>query len=190
MKKELHFFSQLVEKLIQNEEFNPVSRPIENHDVIEQLNLEFNDEGINEQDWEKLIETVALHTPKTASKLIFNQLYGGRQPKAILGDLLAVILNNSMYTSKVAGPQAGIEKVILNKVCELIDYPTTSNGTIAPGGSMSNFMALVMARDSAVKSTPNLGVSHKMTLYTSKESHYSIPKNAAFEGIGRDQVRF
>ena len=50
MKKELHFFSQLVEKLIQNEEFNPVSRPIENHDVIEQLNLEFNDEGINEQD--------------------------------------------------------------------------------------------------------------------------------------------
>jgi sulfinoalanine decarboxylase/sulfinoalanine decarboxylase/aspartate 1-decarboxylase len=29
-----------------------------------------------------------------------------------------------------------------------------------------------------------------MTLYTSKESHYSIPKNAAFAGIGRDQVRF
>ena len=190
MKKELHFFNQLVKKLIHNEEFNPVSKPIENHDVIEQLNLEFNDEGINDQDWEKLIETVALHTPKTASKLFFNQLYGGRQPKAILGDLLAVILNNSMYTYKVAGPQSGIEKVILNKVCKLIDYPKTANGTIAPGGSLSNFMALVMARDSTVKSTPNIGVSHKMTLYTSKESHYSIPKNAAFAGIGRDQVRF
>jgi glutamate/tyrosine decarboxylase-like PLP-dependent enzyme len=29
-----------------------------------------------------------------------------------------------------------------------------------------------------------------MTLYTSKESHYSIPKNATFMGIGRNQVRY
>ena len=190
MKKELRFFGQLVEKLTQNEKDNPVSSPFENHRVIDQLNLEFNDEGLNDQDWEKLIETVALNTPKTASKLFFNQLYGGRQPKAVIGDLLAVILNNSMYTYKVAGPQAGIEKVILNKVCELIDYPKTANGTIAPGGSMSNFMALIMARDASVKNTPNSGISCKMTIYTSEESHYSIPKNAAFAGIGRDQVRF
>ena len=190
MKKELHFFGRLVEKLTQNEEDNPVSSPLENHRVIDQLNLGFNDEGLNDQDWEKLIETVALNTPKTASKLFFNQLYGGRQPKAVIGDLLAVILNNSMYTYKVAGPQAGIEKVILNKVCELIDYPKTANGTIAPGGSMSNFMALIMARDASVKNTPNSGISCKMTIYTSQESHYSIPKNAAFAGIGRDQVRF
>ena len=190
MKKELRFFGQLVEKLTQNEKDNPVSSPFENHRVIDQLNLEFNDEGLNDQDWEKLIETVALNTPKTASKLFFNQLYGGRQPKAVIGDLLAVILNNSMYTYKVSGPQAGIEKVILNKVCELIDYPKTANGTIAPGGSMSNFMALIMARDASVKNTPNSGISCKMTIYTSEESHYSIPKNAAFAGIGRDQVRF
>ena len=190
MKKELRFFSQLVEKLIQMEETNPVSEPIPTDQVIDKLNLEFEEEGINDEDWEKLIENVALNTPKTASKLFFNQLFGGRQPKSVLGDLLAVILNSSMYTYKIAGPQAGIEKVIIQKVCQLIGYPNTADGTIAPGGSMSNFMALVMARDSAVKSTPNLGVSHKMTLYTSKESHYSIPKNAAFAGIGRDQVRF
>jgi sulfinoalanine decarboxylase len=190
MKKELRFFSQLVEKLIQMEETNLVSEPIPTDQVIEKLNLEFEEEGINDEDWEKLIENVALNTPKTASKLFFNQLFGGRQPKSVLGDLLAVILNSSMYTYKVAGPQAGIEKVIIQKVCQLIGYPNTADGTIAPGGSMSNFMGLVMARDAASTNIPNAGVSQKMTLYTSKESHYSIPKNAAFAGIGRDQVRY
>ncbi len=190
MKKEMRFFGQLVEKIIQREESIPVTLPIENHKVIKQLNLEFSDEGINDQDWEKLIEIVTMNTPKTASKLFFNQLYGGRQPKAVVGDLLAVILNNSMYTYKVSGPQAGVEKVILSKICKLVNYPSSADGSIAPGGSMSNFMALVMARDSVAKNTPNAGVSCKMTLYTSKESHYSIPKNAAFAGIGRDQVRF
>ncbi|MDG1720508.1 MAG: aminotransferase class V-fold PLP-dependent enzyme [Bacteroidia bacterium] len=190
MKKELRFFSQLVEKLIQMEETNPVSEPIPTDQVIEKLNLEFEEEGINDEDWEKLIENVALNTPKTASKLFFNQLFGGRQPKSVLGDLLAVILNSSMYTYKVAGPQAGIEKVIIQKVCQLIGYPNTADGTIAPGGSMSNFMGLVMGRDAASTDIPNAGVSKKMTLYTSKESHYSIPKNAAFAGIGRDQVRY
>ena len=47
-----------------------------------------------------------------------------------------------------------------------------------------------MGRDAASTDIPNAGVSQKMTLYTSKESHYSIPKNAAFAGIGRDQVRY
>ena len=94
MKKELRFFSQLVEKLIQMEETNPVSEPIPTDQVIDKLNLEFEEEGINNEDWEKLIENVALNTPKTASKLFFNQLFGGRQPKSVLGDLLAVILIN------------------------------------------------------------------------------------------------
>jgi sulfinoalanine decarboxylase/sulfinoalanine decarboxylase/aspartate 1-decarboxylase len=47
-----------------------------------------------------------------------------------------------------------------------------------------------MARDAANKAAPYEGVTQKMTVYTSKESHYSIPKNAAFSGLGRDQVRY
>ena len=109
--------------------------------------------------------------------------------KATLGDLLAVLLNNSMYTYKVAGPQVGIEKQILNNICHLIGYNKQGDGTMAPGGSMSNFMALIMARDFKHPSVRNSGVISEMTLYTSKEAHYSIAKNASFAGIGRSQVR-
>ncbi len=131
-----------------------------------------------------------LKTPRTATNGFFNQLFGGRNEKAILGDLLAVILNNSMYTYKAAGPQIGVEKVIIREVCNLIGWNSSSEGTFASGGSMTNYMSMVMARDAFNKNIRNQGVSNKLTVYTSKESHYSIPKNAAFCGIGRDQVRY
>ena len=94
-----------------------------------------------------------------------------------------------MYTYKVAGPQVGIEKIVLRKICDIIGYPEQADGTFAPGGSMSNCMAMLMARDKYNPSAKNEGITHKMTLYTSEVSHYSIAKNAAFIGIGRLQVK-
>ncbi|MEC8831771.1 MAG: aminotransferase class V-fold PLP-dependent enzyme, partial [Bacteroidota bacterium] len=120
----------------------------------------------------------------------FNQLFGGRNGKAVLGDLLAVVLNNSMYTYKAAGPQIGVEKEILRKINELLGWSKSGGGTFAAGGSMTNFMALLMARDAAKSTIRYEGFKGKLRVYTSVESHYSIPKNAAFSGIGRDNVRY
>ena len=128
-------------------------------------------------------------TPKTASTSFFNQLFGGRINRATLGDLLAVMLNNSMYTYKVAGPQVGIEQEIIRQSCDLIGYGSQSNGTFPTGGSMSNYMAMIMARDRFNPTIRSKGIHSKMTLYTSEDSHYSISKNASLIGIGREQVR-
>lgn len=189
MQKELAFFNEIVSKLLVLEENEPVVKPVPTDAVIQNLDLSFNDEPMDEYQWKKAVENAVMKTPRTASKLFFNQLFGGRQPKAVLGDLLAVILNNSMYTYKVAGPQAGIEKSIINKSCELVGYQD-GDGTMPPGGSMSNFMGLVMARDAKDASASTLGVTQKMIIYTSETSHYSTPKNAAFAGIGRENIRY
>ena len=77
----------------------------------------------------------------------------------------------------------------MHKVCKEAGYKN-GDGTIAPGGSMCNFMAMVMARDAHDSKSKQDGITSKMTLYTSAESHYSIPKNAAMMGVGRDQVRY
>ena len=100
------------------------------------------------------------------------------------------MLNNSMYTYKAAGPQIGVEKVILDEVCKIIGWDKNAGGTFAPGGSMTNFMGMLMARDAFNQKVRYEGVTQKMTIYTSKDSHYSTPKNAAFAGIGRDNVRY
>jgi sulfinoalanine decarboxylase/sulfinoalanine decarboxylase/aspartate 1-decarboxylase len=96
-----------------------------------------------------------------------------------------------MYTYKAAGPQVGVEKVIISKVCEMIGWSDNGGGTFAAGGSMTNFMGMLMARDASKSSIKTKGFQQeKLTVYTSLESHYSVQKNAAFAGIGRDNVRF
>ena len=121
-----------------------------------------------------------IKTPKTATNRFFNQLWGGRNSKAILGDLLAVMLNTSMYTYKVSGVQIGIEKEIISQICKLIGYSNDFGGTFPTGGSMGNFMALVMARDKKDLTIRNQGLKKRMIAYTSEESHYSNVKNASF----------
>ncbi|RMA57748.1 pyridoxal phosphate-dependent decarboxylase family protein [Ulvibacter antarcticus] len=190
MKKDLALFNKIADRLLKTESEQPVATPIAPEELFNTLDISLKDTPASEAFFEETLEKLVLNTPRTATKLFFNQLFGGRNSKATLGDLLAVLLNNSMYTYKVAGPQVGIEKEILHKVCDIIGYAKDSDGTFAPGGSMSNFMAMVMARDAFNASIKNSGVSQKLTLYTSSESHYSIPKNAAFMGVGRDQVRY
>lgn len=190
MEKDIALFNRLTALLLKSEKEEPVAMPISPKELHESLDLTLTDAPAEESFFEENLKQLVLSTPRTATRLFFNQLFGGRNSKATLGDLLAVMLNNSMYTYKVAGPQVGIEKEILHKICDLIGYAKDSDGTFAPGGSMSNFMAMLMARDSYNDTIKNEGVTQKLTLYTSIESHYSIPKNAAFIGVGREHVRY
>jgi sulfinoalanine decarboxylase len=190
MDKDLALFNKLAALLLKKENEEPVAQIIPPNEMYQSLDISLEDSPASEAFFEEALEKLILSTPRTASRQFFNQLFGGRISKATLGDLLAVLLNNSMYTYKVAGPQVGIEKEILHKICKLIGYARDNDGTFAPGGSMSNYMAMLMARDACNSRIKNDGVQQKMTLYTSKESHYSIPKNASFMGIGRDQVRY
>jgi sulfinoalanine decarboxylase/sulfinoalanine decarboxylase/aspartate 1-decarboxylase len=188
--KDLTLFNELVETLINEEEKNPVAERIEASALYDAIDLSLNATGMIDDAFKSVLQNVLIATPKTATNLFFNQLFGGRQSKAILGDLLAVMLNNSMYTYKVAGPQVGIEQEIIRQSCDLIGYGAQSNGTFPTGGSMSNYMALIMGRDAKDPSCRLDGMSKAMVIYTSKESHYSNAKNASFAGIGRNNIRY
>jgi glutamate/tyrosine decarboxylase-like PLP-dependent enzyme len=190
MKNSLALFQKIVNQLLEDEKENPMAEHIPADQLFEQLDLSLSHEPIEEERFQHALTELVMKTPRTATNAFFNQLFGGRNEKAILGDLLAVMLNNSMYTYKAAGPQVGVEKVILREICNLIGWDENADGTIATGGSMTNFMSMLMARDAFDQKIRFEGANSKMTVYTSKESHYSIPKNAAFSGIGRDNVRF
>ena len=187
---DLVLFNELVEVLISEEDKHPVASRIDPDKLYDSVDLSLNPSAIVDDEFKKVLKDVLISTPKTATNLFFNQLFGGRQSKAVLGDLLAVMLNNSMYTYKVAGPQVGIEQEIIRQSCNLIGYGDQSNGTFPTGGSMSNYMALVMARDAKDPNCRTEGMSKPMVVYTSKESHYSNGKNASFAGIGKNNIRY
>lgn len=190
IQKDLETFHDIAQALFESEITTPVSQKIPTSELYDTLDLSLPEEPLGEDAYKAMLQEAVLATPKTASKLFFNQLFGGRQSKAVLGDLLAVLLNNSMYTYKVAGPQVGIEKIIINKLATMIGYGAKSGGTFPTGGSMSNYMGIIMARDAFNPEIRNTGVQQQLIAYTSSESHYSNAKNAAFAGIGRANVRY
>jgi sulfinoalanine decarboxylase len=189
IKDDLQLFDELVTLFLEDEIQNPVAEYINPKDVNRVLDITLQESAISKVEYKKILTKLLLKSTKSSSKLFFNQLFGGRHSKAVLGDLLAVILNNSMATYKIAGPQVSIEKEILSKIYSLIGYNNKAGGTFPTGGSMSNFMSLVMARDK-VNAISNKSKKKRLIAYSSENSHYSISKNASFSGIGKENVRY
>ena len=189
MKEELKRFAKIAGKLLDAEKEEGVVAPVPYEELDKYLNLELSDEGISDDVFEEALTALVLRTPRTQTKSFFNQLFAGRRDKAYLGELLAVLLKISIYTYKVGGPMIRVEKLILNKISELIGFEGDTEGTIAPGGSITNYMAMLMARDRYDENARLTGIKKALVAYTSEECHYSVAKNAAFCGLGRDNVR-
>ncbi len=182
--------SEIVRKLMADDVAENMPAYQSPEELLEQLDLEIKEEGTQEKDFYALLGEVAQATPRTAHRNFFNQLFGGRNIPAMQGEILAAVLNNSMYTFKVAGPQVLVEQEVIRKMLEKISYEE-GEGAFTPGGSMSNMLAMLLARDAYQGSIRNEGLpGEKLIAYTSEDSHYSTRKNAGILGIGRDQVRF
>ena len=189
-KEDLELFNTISEALFLSETKQPVTQSLSYPALFDNLDLELQDDPLSDGDFVSAISGLVTNTPKTSTAAFFNQLFGGRNGKAVIGEMLAALLNNSMYTYKVAGPMIAIEKTIINHIKEKIGFPSSAEGTIASGGSMTNFMALLMARDRADITATTSGVKSGLIVYTSEASHYSISKNASFAGIGKNNVRY
>ena len=88
--KDLALFNELVEVLINEEQKNPVADRIDANQLYKTLDLSLNDSAMVDDSFKTVLRDVLISTPKTATNLFSNQLFGGRQSKAVLGDLLAV----------------------------------------------------------------------------------------------------
>ena len=190
IEEDLKLFNKLANDFLKEEKLKPLSNYIKPKDLYDKIDLTLDDKPAIDNDFKKTLHQLILSTPKSSSKYFFNQLFGGRHSKAVLGDLLAVLLNNSMATYKISGPQVGVEKEIIKKVCDIIGYNNKPGGTFPTGGSMSNFMSLIIARDNKNKEIINNGFKDNFIAYTSENAHYSMAKSASFSGLGKENVRY
>jgi len=136
------------------------------------------------------LHAILAATPSSSSWRFVNQLFGGREPIATAAEMLAVLPNISMYTFKAGGAQILVEQELIRHMAAKLGLPEAAEGTFAPGGSIANLIAMLLARNAAVPESRDRGIEPgQLTVYTSVEAHYSIPKNAGILGIGRDVVR-
>lgn len=179
----------LAEKLLQLEqEAAPMPRQLAGT-LAEQLPLTLPQDGLSQEEVFARMEAVLLATPQTSSPRFLNQLFGGRQNTAAAADMLTALLNVSMYTFKAAGAQILVEQQLVEHMASFAGY-TQADGIICPGGSLANFVGMMMGRDQANPDFRENGSDGRQhTFYVSKDSHYSVDKAAAMLGVGRANVR-
>ncbi len=176
-------------EFIQSEEEKPVAPCRSPSQLKLDLDLSLNEGGLDDESFIEMIREVMALTPRTGSRGFYNQLFGGRDAAATMAELLTVIMNSSMYTFKVAGPHVLIEQELIGAMCSKIGYDS-GGGILCPGGSVSNMVAMMVARNQARPGLRQVGHDGTvMKVYSSSISHYSIVKNAGVTGIGRENVR-
>ncbi len=127
---------------------------------------------------------------RTWHPLFLNQMFAGASFPAIIGDLLAGMLNPTLATFEASPAGTLIERSVATWMAHMIGMPEGSSGIFLPGGSMSNLLALTVARDT--KLGPDIrqkGVGvQKVGILVSAGCHYSIANSAHMLGLGTDSV--
>ena len=157
--------------------------------LLARLDLSLDGTPVEDDRLFALLDALVAATPRTTTRRFFNQLFSGRDDFGVIGELIASFLNSSMYTFKAAGPQVLIEREITRRMAERVGFPS-GEGVFVPGGSMSNLVGMVLARNAHRPAGRETGVEGPtLTAYASEVAHYSLPKNAGMLGLGRENVR-
>ncbi len=180
---------ELAHALFEAEQSAPVSRFQTPEEMRRAIELAIPEKGNSPERVMDLLEDVAMATPRTASRRFFNQLFAGRHDIASAAEIVAVLLNSSMYTYKAAGPHVLIEKELGEHMGRKVGYDD-GEGIFTPGGSLSNFAGIMIARNEFNERCQQDGHDGSwLTLYSSELDHYSISKNLAMLGLGRRSLR-
>jgi L-2,4-diaminobutyrate decarboxylase len=114
---------------------------------------------------------------------------------AVAADTLASVSNASLDTYD-SGPSAiAVERWLIAALVELAGFGPRADGVLTPGGSLSNLLALMLARDAAGQSA-GVDVHRQGTagllapvVYCSELAHFSVHRACAALGLGEDAVR-
>ncbi|PAA62473.1 hypothetical protein BOX15_Mlig010169g1, partial [Macrostomum lignano] len=126
---------------------------------------------------------------KTGHPRFFNQLSSGLDVIAMAGEWLTAATNTNMFTYEIAPVFVLMEEVTLQKMREHIGWES-GDGILAPGGSISNLYAAMVARYNRFPEVKMRGMRAvpELAMFTSKDAHYSVKKSAAILGMGMDSV--
>jgi L-2,4-diaminobutyrate decarboxylase len=99
---------------------------------------------------------------------------------AVAADLVASALNQSLDSWDQAPASTALEGEVIAELARLVGYDAAlAGGVITSGGTESNLMGLLLARDHATKA---------VRVFCSRMAHFSIARNAGFLGLDPQAV--
>jgi glutamate/tyrosine decarboxylase-like PLP-dependent enzyme len=111
-------------------------------------------------------------------------------PLGITADYLAAAMNPNCWGGDHAAVH--VENRVMRWLAELMGFPRESEGILASGGSMANFIALAAARRAVTPGNvreDGLGNGPRLVVYASDQVHSCVDKAVDLLGIGTSYLR-
>ncbi|MHA2938230.1 diaminobutyrate--2-oxoglutarate transaminase family protein [Vibrio sp. RC27] len=115
---------------------------------------------------------------------------------SIVAETMIAALNQSMDSWDQASAATYVEQRVVDWVCDKYDLGDQADGVFTSGGTQSNQMALLLARDWIADklsdhSIQKLGLpdyADKLRIICSEKAHFTVQKSASWMGLGEKSV--
>ncbi|MFD3522599.1 pyridoxal phosphate-dependent decarboxylase family protein [Streptomyces sp. NPDC058653] len=152
---------------------------------------------------DRLTETLAHGTADPADPACAAHLHCPPLAVAVAADLAVSALNPSQDSWDQAPAATALETLLLEELAAMVGYdPTEAAGVLTSGGTESNLMGLMLARDRVLGTAtgrqieltgvPRAGIGAgagaRPRILASAAAHFSVQRAAALLGLGEDAV--
>ncbi|MFP7732678.1 pyridoxal phosphate-dependent decarboxylase family protein [Priestia aryabhattai] len=115
---------------------------------------------------------------------------------ALAAEVMISALNQSMDSWDQSPAATYIENQVINELTKQIGYSSSSSGVFTSGGTQSNYMGLLLARNEYCHSEFSIDVSEeglpfeakKLRVFCSEKAHFTVQQSAAQLGLGMNAV--
>lgn len=134
---------------------------------------------------------LAVHHPACAAHLHCPPLIPSLAAEAIIS-----AANQSMDSWDQSGAATLLEEKLVKWLCRLFGYTGQADGVFTSGGTQSNLLGLLLARDWYIKEQFGRNVqkdglppeAERMRILCAKTAHFTVQKSAALLGLGEKAV--
>jgi L-2,4-diaminobutyrate decarboxylase len=136
-------------------------------------------------------KSIAVSHPRTAAHLHTPVLV-----PALGAEIILSALNQSMDSFDQAPAATVIEELMCSRLCRLSGLPESAAGAFTAGGTQSNYMGMLLARDQFLRTRWNWNAREqglspeaaRLRIFCSEAAHFSVEKAAIQLGLGLQSV--
>lgn len=115
---------------------------------------------------------------------------------ALAAEMLISATNQSMDSWDQSPAATLLEQQMVDWLCRLFGYDATADGIFTSGGTQSNFMGLLLARDAFARNRLNWSIqklglpkeANQFRILCSEVSHFTVRQAAALLGLGEQAI--
>ncbi|CAO3623252.1 unnamed protein product [Cunninghamella blakesleeana] len=127
-----------------------------------------------------------------------DKLYASTNPIGVISELILAVLNANVHVYHCSPVISLMEIEVTKATASLLNMGENASGLICAGGSSSNLLAMITARNKLFPTIKTKGYFPRpyapqseygiLKVFTSTDSHYSIDKASQLLGIGLDNI--